>query len=298
MRQVRVLINLKSGLPWSFSSFREAFDTAWEGPETDLTYQFSQSKEDSVAKTARAVKDGVETLLVVGGDGTVNSIGQCLIGTKVAMGVIPVGSGNGFARHFGIPLSIPKAVTALSTARIEEIDVGYVAGKPFLVTSSLAWDASIVRSFDRLPVRGIVPYFLAAVHEYIGYTPQALIVHLDTGETLSIPDPVVFTLANMTQFGGGAKIAPHASSNDGQLELVALRSKDVTSVMGELGRLYDGSLREMKHVIFRSFSSMTIIRELPAQIQVDGELIDAPAKIEVSIKPRALNVLVPLDTED
>lgn len=297
MKRVRVLINLKSGLPWSFPTFRKALDESWDGPHTDLTYQFLQSKEDSIAKTARAVKEGIDVLLVVGGDGTVNSIGQCLIGTDVALGVIPAGSGNGLARHFDIPLSIPKAVAALATGHVEEIDIGIVAGRPFLVTSSMAWDASIVRTFEKIPVRGIVPYFLAAVHEYIGYEPQALTVRLDSGETLSIPDPVVFTLANTTQFGGGAKIAPHAAANDGKLELVALRSKDAPWIVGELGRLYDGSLREMKHVIFRSFSSMTIQRKKPAQIQVDGELVDAPAEIKVTIKPRALKVLVPSLTE-
>lgn len=294
MRRVRVLINPKSGLPWSFATFRKAMDAAWEGAHSDVAYQFSQGKEDTIAKVSRAVEDRVDVLLVVGGDGTVNTVGQCLIGTPVAMGVIPAGSGNGLARHFSTPLSIPKAVAALANGRTETIDVGLVDGKPFLVTASMAWDASIVRSFEKLPVRGIVPYFLAAVHEYIGYEPQALTIELDSGEILSIPDPVVFTVANLTQFGGGAKIAPHATANDGKLELVALRQKDVPWTVGDFTRLYDGSLREMKHAIFRSFSSMVIHRRNPAQIQVDGELVDAPSELHVGIKPKALRMLTPM----
>ena len=174
LRKVRVLVNPKSGLGASFDSFWGIIETSFGGKHTDVSYQFSNDIADGKRKTERAVQDGVDTILVAGGDGMVNSIGSVLAGTSTALGVIPTGSGNGFARHFGIPLDIPGAVKALAHARRAAIDVGTANGRPFFVTCSMAWDAAIVRSFETFPFRGIAPYVFAAAAELIGYDPQPL----------------------------------------------------------------------------------------------------------------------------
>ena len=214
-RRVLVLINSKSGPGWSFTAMRREMDRCWDVDGVDLSYQFCQSVQDGIAKTRRAVDGGVDTILVAGGDGTVSTVGRVLVGSPVSLGVIPVGSWNGFARHFGIPLSPGKAVEALAHARTARSDVGVANGIPFLVTCSMAWDAAIVKSFEKLPVRGILPYVLAGVTEFLEHKAQAFEVELDAREPLSFPDPMVFTVANLTQYGGGARIAPHARADDG-----------------------------------------------------------------------------------
>ncbi|MFH0981713.1 MAG: diacylglycerol kinase family protein, partial [Planctomycetota bacterium] len=73
--RVRVLINPKSGVWWSFGQMQEVLERCWDMPGVDLSYQFSRSKEDGQEKTLRAIEDGIDTILVVGGDGMVNSIG-------------------------------------------------------------------------------------------------------------------------------------------------------------------------------------------------------------------------------
>ena len=82
VRRVRVLINPKSGGWWSSQSIQKAFDEHWEGSGMDLTYQFSRSVEDGKRKARRAVEEGVDTILVVGGDGMVNTIGSVLVGPR------------------------------------------------------------------------------------------------------------------------------------------------------------------------------------------------------------------------
>jgi len=292
-RRVLVLVNPKSGLYWSFSTMRRALDRSWETEGTELMYQFSQGAGDGMAKAQRAVEQEMDVVLAVGGDGTVSTIGRALIGTQVAMGMVPAGSGNGFARHFGIPLAPEKAVQVLSNATVKSIDVGIINETPFLITASMAWDAFIVRSFEKSPLRGIVPYVFAGVQEFFEYRPQQMRVEIDGAETVTFPDPLVFTVANLTQYGGGAKIAPHAEADDGHLELVVALRQDAPKLVANIRRFFDGSIHKLPEVISKRFRSMTVIRERPDPIQIDGELVDAPARIDIHVVPGALKVLVP-----
>jgi YegS/Rv2252/BmrU family lipid kinase len=259
----------------------------------ELTYQFCQSKRDGHEKAARAVESAVDTVLVVGGDGTVNTIGRALVGTEVALGVIPAGSGNGFARHFGIPLVPHRAVASLAGAAVRRIDVGMVNESPFFVTCSMAWDASIARFFESFPMRGILPYLFAGVHEFFEYEPQVISAETDSGENMAFSDALVFTIANLTQYGGGAQIAPHACPDDGWLELIVARRQDTAELIANAARLFDGSIHRVPSVVSKRFRSLVVKRERPAPIQVDGELVDAGAEMEVRVVPRALQVLVP-----
>ncbi|MFA7368515.1 MAG: acylglycerol kinase family protein, partial [Kiritimatiellales bacterium] len=170
--KVRILINPNSGMGVALDRIHEALIKHWDLPGNDLSIQFSTSKEDGQDKARRAVEDGVGRLLVIGGDGMVNSIGSVLIGTDTALGVIPAGSGNGFARHFNIPLDLVKAAEALAAASVQRIDVGCADGRPFFVTCSLAWDAALVNIFEKSPVRGVLPYVGAGVYQFFDYTPQ------------------------------------------------------------------------------------------------------------------------------
>ncbi len=294
MKRILVLINPKSGLPKSFLSIRQALDKHWDVEGNDLVYQFTQNKEDGIAKAERAVTAGYDTVLVSGGDGTVSTIGRVLVNTNVTMGVIPTGSGNGFARHFGIPLNQRKAVEVLAKASVRKIDVGIVDNIPFFVTCSMAWDAAIVRHFDKSPVRGIIPYLLAGVQGFLGYRPENMEVEIhDPSEILELRKPIIFTIANLTQYGGGAKIAPDAKEDDGYLELVVGLQKDAHILIANLGRLFDGSLNRIPRLITRSFKSLSVKRNSSAPIQIDGELVDVPEEINVGVIPGGLRVLVP-----
>ncbi|MDI6773876.1 MAG: diacylglycerol kinase family protein [Verrucomicrobiota bacterium] len=294
MKRVLVLVNPKAGVPRFFDLLRRAFDRFWDVAGTNLVYQFSQSEEDGIAKAKAAVANGVEIILVVGGDGTVSSIGRVLLNTDTTIGVVPTGSGNGFARHFGIPLSPAKAIAALASASAVTIDVGVMNGAPFLVTCSMAWDASIVRSFDKMPIRGILPYVFAGVYEFFDFQPQRFHARIDDREELVFPDPLFFTIANLTQYGGGAIIAPRARPDDGRLELVVARRRHLPHLVANIRRFFDGTVHHIPQVVSRSFSTLVVRRERRTVVQIDGELREAPLEITVTANPKALRVLAPV----
>jgi diacylglycerol kinase (ATP) len=291
-RRWLVLLNPKSGVRGAGMTLLKEFERTLGGA-IDLTYQFSRSVEDGTAKARRAVEQGAEAVIVVGGDGMVNSIGAALIGSSAALGVIPTGSGNGFARHFGVPLDPRAAVRALAAARPRNIDVGYVNGRPFFVTCSMAWDAALVEAFERYPVRGVLAYVLAGAQKLGEYRPQPIRVELDGAAPVTFDHPLVFTVANLTQFGGGARIAPRAEPDDGRLELVVVERRNAARAIARIGALFNGTLDRLPEVDTRVFQRLRAVRREAAPIQIDGEAIDAGTTIEVTLRPAALRVLVP-----
>lgn len=292
-RRIRVLINPRSGLGVSLRILLDTFQEVWDGDGREVTYQFSRSASDGCDKARRAVDEGVETLIVVGGDGMINTIGSVLLDTDTVLGVIPTGSGNGFARHFGIPLMPSQAVKALIKGTPQSIDVGTANGHPFFVTCSMAWDAAIVKSFEKSPMRGILPYVFAAAYELFDYQAERFRVRMDDQPEEVFEYPMLFTVANLTQYGGGARIAPQAKPDDGSLWLTAALRADVPRLIPSLPKLFDGSIDNVPAIRSKRFQRMTVTRESAQPIQVDGELLESEATVEVGIRPRALRVLVP-----
>jgi len=291
MKQVLVLINPKSGTGGPYR-YITAVQEIWDNEDHDVSFQFSQSAEDGVQKVRRALERGTDIFLVVGGDGMVNTIGCELVGSNACLGVLPAGSGNGFARHFNIPLQPAAAAEALLKGRKAAIDVGIVNGRKFFVTCSMAWDGALVETFEKYPFRGIVPYVLAGAQQLLEYKAQPFEVEID-GDELQFKHPMIFTIANLSQFGSDVLVAPDAQADDGNLELVAIEKKDIPLVLSQIHRFIEGTFHQHPLVTNRHFKKMTVRREKQSPIQVDGEIFNTDETVEIEVIPGGLNVLIP-----
>lgn len=291
MKQVLVLINPKSGVgsPYRYIS---AIEKTWDTPEYDVSFQFSQSARDGADKVRRAIDRGADTVLVVGGDGMVNTIGSVLVNTPARLGVVPAGSGNGFARHFKIPLQPDAAAKALLEGYTTPIDVGKVNGRLFFVTCSMAWDGALVETFEKFPFRGIVPYVLAGATQLLEYKAQPFHVDID-GEIIDFKNPLIFTVANLSQFGSDVLVAPDAKADSGDLELVAIEKHSMPFVLSQVHRFVEKTFHQHPQVTNRHFKRMTVKRQIDSPIQIDGEILDGGTLIEVEVLPSALNVILP-----
>ena len=296
MRQTLVLINPKSGTgtPYRYIS---AIESVWDTPDNDISFQFSQSAEDGEGKVRRAIERGTDTVLVVGGDGMVNSIGSVLVGTDVRLGVIPAGSGNGFARHFGIPIEPKAAARALLEGETLRIDAGRANGRYFFITCSLAWDAALVEGFERFPFRGILPYVLGGAQQLFEYRVQPFDVEID-GKSRRFKQPFIFTVANLSQFGNDVLVAPDAQADSGDLELISIERKDVPVVISQVHRFIEKTFHHHPQVTNLHFHKMVVRRERPALVQIDGELLESVSEVSIEVVPQALSVLVPAKKEE
>ncbi|MGA0334102.1 MAG: diacylglycerol/lipid kinase family protein [Kiritimatiellia bacterium] len=292
-QRILVLINPNSGLGVSLRILLDTFQEVWDQDGRIVSYQLSKSKQDSEQKVRDALAYGVDTIMVVGGDGMINSVGSQLLDTGVVLGVIPTGSGNGFARHFEIPLNPEKAIRSLADGQTMDIDVGTANGRPFFITCSLAWDAAIVKSFEKSPVRGILPYIFAAAYELFDYEPELFEIELDHQPSLQVQEPMLFTIANLTQYGGGALIAPQARADDGYLWLTYALKADVPKLIPQLPKLFEGKINETQGVSSHGFHHLKVTRQSAQPIQIDGELMSSGPEVEISIRPKALKVWVP-----
>lgn len=292
-KDVRVFINRRSGNGWSFDNVQAAFSRYWKGKADSIAYSFPDGRENAVELVHTALRQGADCIIAAGGDGTVSSIGIELMGTDTCLGVIPLGSGNGLARHFSQSMDPVESVKQLASGRICSMDVGFVNDMPFLVSSSMAWDAAIVKTYNKSPVRGVLSYVLAGVVEFFDYKPQPMTMTIDDGEVIKMDKPMLLTIGNLSGWGGGAMIDRAAQEDDGLLELAAARQADIPLLLANIAMAFDGGLGSMPRVVFRKFKKMRIVRSRPHPIQLDGELVDAGTEIGISVKPNAVKVLVP-----
>jgi diacylglycerol kinase (ATP) len=295
LRKVRALINPKSGFMGPLKSLEGVLRDAWQDDSTSFDCLESLSPEDGRAKATQAVQDGIDTLVVVGGDGTLNTISAALIGSQTAMAAIPAGSGNGFARHFGIPLNTKQAAISLKNGRRVKIDVGVAAGRPFFVTCGLAWEAEIVKGFENYPIRGIPSYVFGGLGQVLRYAPQNFRLTLD-GEAIDVAQPILLTVANLSQYGAGVKIAPDTRSDDGSLSLIVVPKGNPIHHLRQIVHLIEGRLHDAPQVLSLNFRSMLVERERPDPIQMDGELHEAGASFRVEVLPSAVEIIIPFNS--
>ncbi|MEY2878332.1 MAG: hypothetical protein RLZZ15_712 [Verrucomicrobiota bacterium] len=285
--KTRLIVNPRSGHAAAALPAVRAFAER-TGAELALT----ERPQHATALAVAAAAAGCELVVAVGGDGTMNEVARGLVGTRTALGLVPLGSGNGLARHLRIPLATPAALALLAHGRIHRIDAGDANGHLFFCAAGCGFDTAVLRRFNRLPRRGFTAYLVAATIEFFRYAPAAVTVRLDDDPPVALR-PLLLGIANASQFGNGARLAPRASLFDGRLNLVAVPALGPLASVPLLWRLFRGTLHLHPRVRTWAAERIEIERASPAPMQVDGELVDTTARISIRVRPDCLRVLGP-----
>jgi YegS/Rv2252/BmrU family lipid kinase len=246
------------------------------------------------AELARAaVADGAPVICVWGGDGTMNEVASAIAFSPVPLGVIPGGSGNGFARELGFSMKPARAITQIIEGTERVFDAGEIDGHLFFNVAGLGFDAHVSRCFNERGLRrGFFAYVTTSFVELFRYQPHAYAIALD-GETIE-RTALMIVVANSAQYGNGARIAPHAKPDDGRLELVIVAGTGPIASLWRSRRLYDGKMAQEPTVQMRSVEALRISSgNGPLWFHVDGEAVRGNSSIEVRVRPKALRVRVP-----
>jgi diacylglycerol kinase (ATP) len=238
-----------------------------------------------------AVRGGVDALVAVGGDGTVHELAVRLVGSPLALGILPVGSGNGLARHLGIPMDPVAALDALADAEVTTIDTGTVDGRRFVGVAGVGFDAEVAHRFGIGGTRGIESYVREAALLLRSYRPQRYTV--TTTEGRRTWSALLVAVANSSQYGNEARIAPEASLRDGTLDVCILEEPPLLAVPILLRRLFAGTLRDGAGVSIIRTPSALIERGEPGRAHLDGEPVVLGKSLQFEVIPRSLRVLVP-----
>jgi len=238
-----------------------------------------------------AVQDSDDLVVVVGGDGTLNEVASGLVGSEVAMGIIPMGSGNGLARTLRIPQNIEKACKLISEGDRVKIDMGKANGRFFALVAGVGFDAAVGKRFDEHHKRGPISYFYIGTKEFFLYKPETVTISFDD-HSLEV-EPFLIAVANGQQYGNNAIIAPDAKLNDGLLDITIIHDISFFQLMRALPKVFSGRLKHYPNADFYQAKSVRIQRSGPGVLNVDGEPVDEQSVIEISILPKCLKIIAP-----
>lgn len=256
---------------------------------------FEILSSSSVAETDQYIdyarRESFELVCAVGGDGSVHEIGKRLIGSGIALAILPTGSGNGIARHLGIPCDPAAALETFRQARIERIDTGLVNGDPFLGIFGIGFDATVAHRFAEAGRRGLATYVQEGALAWWSYTRETY--RLEIGDETEEHEALLIAVANSGQYGNEARVAPLASLQDGTLDIAILHDASIFGAPLLLWRLFTGRFNQANAVSIRRARRGRIIRSNAGPAHVDGEPRDLPAEIKFEVRESSLDVLVP-----
>lgn len=262
--------------------------TEYAGQATELAHQFARM--------------GFDAVIAVGGDGTVNEVAKGLVSGqkacgsgmgnfgRTALGIIPMGSGNGFARHLNIPVKPNKAIEMLNRCEPICVDYGVANGHMFVSTCGTGFDALVADQFAGSNKRGFATYMQNVLKEAFSYKPQTY--HL-VGDGLDVTHKAfLITFANANQWGYEALIAPKASVQDGKMDIMLMSSHAILGSASLALRLFAGSIDDSHFMDTLRAKEITLEREEAGPFHIDGDPVEMEKDIHIQIVPDGMRVLV------
>jgi YegS/Rv2252/BmrU family lipid kinase len=250
------------------------------------------SKEELDDVIGSAAANGVRIIYAVGGDGTVHEIAKRMVHADLALGILPTGSGNGLARHLCLPIEPRASLRACSALRIETIDTATVNGATFVSTMGVGFDAWVAGAFAAEGTRGLRTYTRVGMRGFARYAPEEYELTID-GETTH-RRALVIAVANASQYGNNARIAPLASLQDGILDVTIIEHPSLFRMPIIVARLFAGNLHRGRGIATFRGRSITIKRAAAGPAHLDGEPLTLPESLAIEVVPRSLRVIVPL----
>jgi len=260
----------------------------------DYAIRTTQYAGHATELAKQAVAEGFKIVVAVGGDGSINEVANALVGTDVALGLIPFGSGNGLALHLGMKVRNAKyALDVLNTGKTVKVDVVKTNLRYFLSCGGFGFDAHAARRFRSQTIRGFFSYFLAGAREiFWHFKPMQAAITID-GERIE-REVYLFTAFNSSQYGYNFGVFPNTSMKDGVLDVILLNSFPLRRlfiiffylVLKRPDLVKEAEMFRAKHI--------TIHGNKKIVYQFDGDHIIHHDDMSMDVVPNALNIIVPM----
>jgi len=233
--------------------------------------------------------DNYDIFIAAGGDGTVNSLVSELNGTGKILGVLPIGSGNGFAREMGFRKDIESLVETIRKKDSTNIDVLLVNHMPCINVAGIGLDSFVAHDFQGLERRGFWNYVITSIRVAACIKPVR--VKLRFGDSEIEEDVYMMSFANTRQFGNNALIAPQARPDDGVFNIAVGRPFPGFLFPFFVVRMMTGTLRESKYLKYLTSEGPVIVSSTEKRYHVDGEPVIFDDEVKISISKGSLKVL-------
>ena len=253
-----------------------------------LFWDYPKQKEE--IKTYIREKD-FDIAAAVGGDGTINLVAQSVFNSSKALAIIPVGSGNGLARHLNIPLKIEKAIRLINKGKTSMIDSCLVNNIFFISTSGIGFDAYIGKLFSESRSRGFLTYVKLTLSQFIKYQPQHYTLLI--GDKQIEREAFLITFANASQYGNDAFIAPQADIADGLMDVCILKPFRVWNTLSIGMKMFSGKLNHSSFMETFHATSVKVIRQSSGPVHYDGEPHELGENLHVQMMPASIKIIIP-----
>jgi diacylglycerol kinase (ATP) len=254
---------------------------------------FETTGTNDRSRLKEAIKEHNPGILVsAGGDGTVNLCGSVIVNTTITLGIIPLGSGNGFSKDLGIPQNIGESLEVLLHGSIRQLDTLDANGHFFLHLSDIGFNARIVQLYSQSTTRGLKTYAYFAMKEFFNFRPSRY--HITTNKNHSFrASAFMITAANTNRFGSNITINPDGKPDDGIFELVIIKNFKWYSVPRLMLQVVLKKIKFSPYSRIIPCTHVIITHNRGKALQVDGEMVGRYKGIEISINPASLKVLMP-----
>ena len=232
-----------------------------------------------------------DVIVAVGGDGTINEIASKVMQQHKILGVLPFGSGNGLARFLKIPMNTVKAIKVINNCKVSVIDTATFNDKCFFNMAGMGFDAHISSVFAGNKGRGLSGYVKLGLQEVLSYQPQTYRIVIDGREYLR--KAFVISVANSSQYGNNAHIAPTASVTDGLLDVCIVKEFPMYKLPLLAYEMLRSKTDHSKLVEIIKGKNIHISRIKEDAIHIDGEPFFMGKEIAVSVNPLSLNIITP-----
>jgi YegS/Rv2252/BmrU family lipid kinase len=273
---------------------RRALDKFCVKGEILLTERVGHAYE--LASTAAT--SGADLILAWGGDGTINEVGRALVQhdeeatpdeRRSALGIIPGGSGNGLARELRIPFDPEKAIGQALEGEVRTLDAGELGDRLFFNVAGIGLDSHIAALVStRISHRGALPYLKATLRDLFRYEPVDYSIEI--GGRPVQTSALFVAVANSTQYGLGAHIAPQAVLDDGLLDVVIVEDRGLVGNIARIPALFTGAVDRCQGVTVQKADRVTVRSATPMLFHVDGEAVQGTDTLVARVHPAALRV--------
>ena len=294
-RKILALINPISGT-LNKDSLPKAIDKIIDYEKFEIEIKYTEHANHAYELSKEAAANGYYGVLAIGGDGTVNEVASALCDTETALGIIPLGSGNGLARHLRIPLNIDKAISIINENHIENFDYCTANDRKFFCTCGLGFDAQVSSTFAKRGKRGPVGYFQSAISEYIKYRSQTYKITSSNG--IITEKAFIIACGNASQYGNNAYITPNADMQDGEIDVTVMLpiTPFDKAMLGLL--LFSKHIDQDVNIISFRTADLSIERESEGIMHLDGEPVNMPKTIEIKCHKGGLKIFVPTESKE
>lgn len=260
------------------------------GWQIDLATSTDPAEIERLSRSA--VEGGDDALVVAGGDGTLSAAVQALAHQPTALGVIPIGTTNVWAREMGIPLNVRAAAEVLLKGETAQVDLGQANRRYFLFVASAGFDASVTRGVDATAKRrlGMLAYVIAAIAEALKLRGED--VTISTDGRVSRHRVLMVVANNVRLYGGVLKMSPEAYADDGLLDVWVFRGRGIPAAMVHAANVLLGRHTRDPGTDYYRCARIVIDARRPLPVQLDGDYYGT-TPVAFRVVPSALRVIIP-----